>query len=101
MGATSPQPAHATIGGWCLSSLLDLEIFRGQKFFTLITCPPTSAASAAVLDDSHPRRREGRGPIPIGFCGKPGYRLTRKGLGGPIAPFHGGVKSPVFLCLSR
>ena len=39
----------------------------------------------------HPRHRESRGPIPIGFCGKPGYRLTRKGLGGPIAPFHGGV----------
>ena len=44
--------ADHIIGNRCLLTRLE-QFLIGLGYFSVITCPPTSAASAAVLDDSH------------------------------------------------
>jgi len=53
------------IGCRCLLTRLE-KFLIGLGYFSLITCPPTSAASAAVVDDSHPGV-ERAGPDPFGL----------------------------------
>ena len=70
-GGVSGCPKSSTcslknnIGSRCLLSRLD-KFLIGLGYFSLITCPPTSAASAAVVDDSHPGV-EWAGPDPFGL----------------------------------